>query len=137
MIALSLATSGFTSIRSIAESDLQLLQTVPGLESEEVAKGLKETAEVFVSEHGDEEPEETASAAGSEDSGSDLSEAEPDPGVIGKDDEVSANPQPLSQIPGSSEMVTGEVSGREIEGPLDKAIAEKQDETSVDPSVED
>jgi hypothetical protein len=34
-------------------------------------------------------------------------------------------------------MVTGEVSGREIEGPLDKAIAEKQDETSVDPSVED
>lgn len=137
LIALSLATSGFTSIRSIAESDLQLLQTVPGLESEEVAKGLKETAEVFVSEHGDEEPEESATAAAPEDSGSDLSTAGPDSSVIGKDDEVSANPQPLTQIQGSSEVVTGEVSESELEGPLDKAIAEKQGEPSADPSVED
>ena len=137
LIALSLATSGFTSIRSIAESDLPLLQTVPGLESEEVAKGLKETAEVFISEHGDEEPEESASAAEPENSGSDLSAAEPDSSVVGKDDEVSANPQPLSQIQGSSEVDTGEVSAREIEESPDKAIAEKQGEPSVDPSVKD
>ena len=132
LIALSLATSGFTSIHSIAESDLQLLQTVPGLESEEVAKGLKETAEVFVAEHGGEEPGESATAAGPEETGSDLSEAEPDSSDIEKDDEDSASPQPLPGIQGSSEVIAGEGSGSEIEGPVDKAIAEKQGDPSVE-----
>ena len=38
LIALSLTTSGFDSIRSVAEATLELLRTVPGLEEEEAAE---------------------------------------------------------------------------------------------------
>ena len=50
LIAISLASSGFISIRSIAEVEVELLQTVPGLESEDgaLAANLKEQAEAFV-----------------------------------------------------------------------------------------
>ena len=51
LIAISLASSGFFSIRSIAEVEVKLLQTVPGLEGEEgaLAAGLKAKAEAYVS----------------------------------------------------------------------------------------
>ncbi len=52
LIALSLTTSGFDSIRSVAESTLELLKTVPGLEDEETARGLRSAAENFLAEHG-------------------------------------------------------------------------------------
>jgi hypothetical protein len=51
---LSLTTSGFDSIRSVAESTLELLKTVPGLEDEETARGLRSAAENFLAEHGPE-----------------------------------------------------------------------------------
>ncbi len=54
LIALSLTTSGFDSIRSVAESTLELLKTVPGLEDEETARGLRSAAENFLAEHGPE-----------------------------------------------------------------------------------
>ena len=47
LIALSLATSGFFSIRAVAESDVPMLTTVPGVEGE--AQRLKESAEEYVS----------------------------------------------------------------------------------------
>ena len=47
LIALSLATSGFFSIRAVAESDVPMLATVPGVEGE--AEGLKLSAEEYVS----------------------------------------------------------------------------------------
>ena len=52
LIAISLASSGFISIRAIAEVEVQLLQTVPGLEGEDgaLAARLKEKAEKYVSE---------------------------------------------------------------------------------------
>ena len=52
LIAISLASSGFVSIRAIAEVEVQLLQTVPGLEGEDgaLAARLKEKAEKYVSE---------------------------------------------------------------------------------------
>ena len=52
LIAISLASSGFISIRAIAEVEVNLLQTVPGLEGEEgvLAARLKEKAEKYVSE---------------------------------------------------------------------------------------
>ena len=51
LIAISLASSGFISIRSIAEVEVELLQTVPGLESEDgtLAANFKAQAEAFVS----------------------------------------------------------------------------------------
>lgn len=65
LIALSLTTSGFDSIRSVAESTLELLKTVPGLENEDDARSLRTTAENFLVEHGPEidvieEPEKPA-----------------------------------------------------------------------------
>ena len=54
LIAISLASSGFISIRSIAEVEVKLLQTVPGLEDEDgvLAARLKEKAEEYVSAAG-------------------------------------------------------------------------------------
>ena len=39
LIALSLTTSGFDSIRSVSEATIDLLRTVPGLEEEDAARG--------------------------------------------------------------------------------------------------
>ena len=52
LIALSLTTSGFDSIRSVSESTIDLLRTVPGLEDEEASRKIKTTAENFLAEHG-------------------------------------------------------------------------------------
>ena len=48
LIALSLATSGFISIRAVADADVSLLQTVPGLEGDgSDEEGTQLTAEVL------------------------------------------------------------------------------------------
>ena len=54
LIALSLATSGFTSIKEISESSIELLKTVPGLEEEEKILVLKQTASEFHEQHKEE-----------------------------------------------------------------------------------
>ncbi len=48
LISLSLATSGFISVRSIAEAEADMLRTVPGLEGPGEAAQLKERAVAFV-----------------------------------------------------------------------------------------
>jgi N utilization substance protein A len=53
LIALSLTTSGFDSITSITEADLELLQTVPGLENTETASTIRQSATHFFAEHGE------------------------------------------------------------------------------------
>ncbi len=53
LIALSLTTSGFDSITSVAEAELELLQTVPGLEPAEAAHGVKAAAAAYLAEHGE------------------------------------------------------------------------------------
>ena len=53
LIALSLTTSGFDSIASIAEADLDLLQTVPGLETAETASSIRQSATQFLTEFGE------------------------------------------------------------------------------------
>jgi N utilization substance protein A len=53
LIALSLSTSGFRSVREVAESTLELLRTVPGLDDEAVALRIRDAAARFVAEHGD------------------------------------------------------------------------------------
>ena len=57
LIALSLTTSGFDSIASVAEADPELLQTVPGLETVETAHGVKAAAAAYLAEHGEAEIE--------------------------------------------------------------------------------
>ena len=48
LISLSLATSGFISIRGIAEAEVDMLRTVPGLEAVGAADQLKQRALAFV-----------------------------------------------------------------------------------------
>jgi N utilization substance protein A len=48
LISLSLATSGFISIRGIAQAEVEMLRTVPGLEGEDQAARLKELALAYV-----------------------------------------------------------------------------------------
>ena len=52
LIALSLTTSGFDSIRSVSEATIELLRTVPGLEDENASRKIRTTAENFLAEHG-------------------------------------------------------------------------------------
>ena len=47
-ISLSLATSGFISIRGIAQAEVDMLRTVPGLEGEGEAARLKELAVAYI-----------------------------------------------------------------------------------------
>lgn len=53
LIALSLTTSGFNSIASVAEAEPELLQTVPGLELAETAHEVKAAAAAYLAEHGE------------------------------------------------------------------------------------
>ena len=50
LISLSLATSGFISIRGIAQAEVEMLRTVPGLEGEGQAARLKELAVAYVAQ---------------------------------------------------------------------------------------
>ena len=62
LIALSLTTSGFDSIASVAEAEPELLQTVPGLELAETARGVQEAAVAYLAEHGEVDIESLATA---------------------------------------------------------------------------
>lgn len=53
LIALSLTTSGFDSIASVAEADAELLQTVPGLEQAETAQQVRAAAAAYFAERGE------------------------------------------------------------------------------------
>ena len=53
LMALSLTTSGFDSIKSIADASVELLKTVPGLEEEKKAEELQETAQRCLADGGD------------------------------------------------------------------------------------
>ena len=66
LIALSLTTSGFDSIASIAEADPELLQTVPGLETAETAHGVKAAAAAYFAEHGEIDIKALVAAEGEE-----------------------------------------------------------------------
>jgi N utilization substance protein A len=64
LIALSLITSGFTTIASVAEATVELLRTVPGLEGS-AANQVKESAQNYLNEHpeGAQAPEPAPGAA--------------------------------------------------------------------------
>ena len=55
LIALSLATSGFSKLGDVAEASIDMLRSVPGLEKEDVATSLQNNAQAYLKEHG--EPE--------------------------------------------------------------------------------
>ena len=93
LIALSLATSGFTSIADIAQASADLLQTVPGLEGEEATASLKQTAETYLVEH----PEPAAGADSEEEVAEEGSEPDVEPDVEAEVETVAdAEPEPAA-----------------------------------------
>ena len=87
LIALSLTTSGFDSITSVAEADPELLQTVPGLELAENAHGIKTAASAYLAEHGEIDIEALVAAEAEEavEQGEEEVLATPDDGTSGED----------------------------------------------------
>ena len=132
LIALSLATSGFTSIKTIAEATVELLKTVPGLEGDDVPLLLKQTAEAFVEEHKDElevsapedAVEETAQST-DEVAESALENTEEEIGVVPSDDVQTAETEELPAAEGPEEAESGS---------LDATLASGEEDVQADPS---
>lgn len=53
LIALSLATSGYQSVKEVAESSVKMLLTVPGLEEQEQTLRVKAAADAFAAQNAD------------------------------------------------------------------------------------
>ena len=110
LIALSLATSGFSTIASIAEASDELLQTVPGLEEEGVTAKLRETAKTLLANNPDADKMEPLPAVAEEEAEEDNNdspeqEAETESNEITaaaeeSAGELAADPQPMeAQVP--------------------------------------
>jgi transcription termination/antitermination protein NusA len=104
LISLSLATSGFDSIRSIAESTLEMLKTVPGLEDENTARTLRDSAEKFLEEFGAaadviESPPAVVEAGGNDDK---IVAAEERDGATAEDAEDATAED--AEVPDSSDL---------------------------------
>jgi len=125
LIALSLATSGFTSIKEIAESPIDLLKTVPGLEEEESIIALKQVARDF-----NEEDKEEIEAAAQETS---ITEVEEETEVenLGQGDDTNSVNKP--EVPGGGDASeTGDASSALANAPSDETEQEIS-ETSSNP----
>ena len=132
LIALSLATSGFTSIQLIAEADLPLLQTVPGLESEDVAKGLKDAAEDFVAKYGINESEASGTTAEAEEAEPNLGSGEPKSTTFGDANVERGNQEVSAKVEEGTEENAIKVSGSELQEPLNKPEAKELGEPSIE-----
>ena len=115
MISLSLATSGFLSIRSVAEADLKMLATVPGLDEDSAAEALKAAAEQYLKDV-EARGEEFRPASLEEESASDDDQAAADdtpaaeaPAIV-HDDEATP-------VPASEESIAEDGVGTVADGP--------------------
>jgi N utilization substance protein A len=119
MISLSLATSGFHSVREIAESSLEMLRSVPGLEDDAAATRLRDAAAVFVAEHGDlselPAPEPTEAPA-AEAAASTETEAAVEPSTVPEPQGSEGEPAGASGAPEGSAPAEG---GTGETGPAD------------------
>ena len=95
-----MTTSGFDSIASISEAEPQLLQTVPGLETDEAAHAVKTAAAAYLAEHGEVDiealitAEREAAAAGEEATAEQEAEVATEEGAVAEQatEEVLAAP---------------------------------------------
>ena len=89
LIALSLTTSGFDSIASISEAEPQLLQTVPGLETDEAAHAVKTAAAAYLAEHGEVDIEALIAAEREEAAAAEEAAAEQETAAVEQEAEVA------------------------------------------------
>ena len=106
LIALSLTTSGFDSIASIVEADLELLQTVPGLEEATAASTVREAATQYLSEHGEIDIEALCAESAQEADAVDGAQAEAEDTTDGAGAEESP-----AEIAGAEGVASGEDAG--------------------------
>ena len=103
LIALSLTTSGFDTITSIVEADLELLQTVPGLEEATAASAVREAATQYLSEHGEMDIEALCAESAQEADAADGAQAEAEDTTDGAGAEESP-----AEIAGAEGVASGE-----------------------------
>ena len=127
LISLSLATSGFISIRGIAQAEVDMLRTVPGLEGEGEAARLKELAVAYIEQaeaSGEElrpatlEELEAAERAAAEARAAQLTRAHEEKAEGGGEDESGGG----SEEGGGSEAVSaapGEAEAPSTRGPFE------------------
>ena len=106
LIALSLTTSGFDSIASIVEADLELLQTVPGLEEATAASAVREAATQYLSEHGEMDIEALCAESAQEADAADGAQAEAEDTTEGAGAEESP-----AETAGAEGVASGEDAG--------------------------
>jgi len=106
LIALSLTTSGFDSITSIVEADLELLQTVPGLEEATAASAVREAATQYLSEHGEIDIEALCAESAQEADAAEGAQAEAEDTTDGAGAEESP-----AEIAGAEGVASGEDAG--------------------------
>ena len=106
LIALSLTTSGFDTITSIVEADLELLQTVPGLEEATAASAVREAATQYLSEHGEMDIEALCAESAQEAEAADGAQAEAEDTTDGAGAEESP-----AEIAGAEGVAAGEDAG--------------------------
>lgn len=148
LIALSLATSGFMSVRAIAEADVEHLQNVPGLEGG-AGGALREEARAYVVEadargeklrsadfgHGspEDEEEEMEAAAAAEAAGDaeaaggpaqDTAASVEEPGSGATTEEAAEAAEPSSEPQAETDQATEDTDGSETEAGESEAGAD-------------
>ena len=128
LIALSLATSGFTSIKELGESTVELLRTVPGLEEEEAAVQMKQTAEEYFTEHKEEiEAAEAAAVQAAEAAKVAAAEAE-----AAMRTGFATEPGPATAMP----VVETEADSAAVDVATPELVAENSDSSNSDGDAE-
>lgn len=139
LIGLSLATSGFLTVKEIAEATSDLLLSVPGLEEEQEAEKVRGAAISYLAEHSDEpgvsSPIEVVTAEEEEEQeeGPAAADAGDQVAVEAMSEEASGDTQASSA---AVEEMAGEeaVSGSEGESPGPGASASVTKQTAADSS---
>ena len=148
LIALSLATSGFVSVASIAEAEEDLLKTVPGLDEEGVAVALRVKATAYVDEHGSDEdmvivpePKEEEGSDSEAESDAAASEEEPVPESTDPEPDVADLGDPSAatdlETSASSEPEPGEAEETVQEDVGQAGVPLKEDDPDVGESAAD
>ena len=137
LIALSLATSGFVSIKELGESTIELLRTVPGLEEEEAAVELRRTAAEYYEANKEEiEAAATAATTAAATVEADASTAGAD-NVAASDDSAETEQEQDTPAPDAGEIaVEAEPSDIEASDSTEATVDGGDDASAADATVE-
>ena len=140
MISLSLATSGFLSIRSVAEADLKMLATVPGLDEDSAAETLKEAAVQYLKD-AEARGEDLHPATVDEESASDDDQAAADDDSAAEEPTIAAEAPAIADeeaatpVPASEESIAEDGVDTVADGPEETSETAPEVDTESEPSA--